>query len=73
MAASNGAGGSPSSSRPPAQTLTGQILKLRRKGFSDQSIARQLSVPIDAVRSVLGIKAYLPNGVERQPVLTVKR
>lgn len=43
-------------------SLIGGIKRLRRIGWSDRSIARHMSLPLDAVQNVLGIKIYDTHG-----------
>ena len=57
---------------PRPQTPVNETVRaLRRRGWSDRSIARHLGLPLDAVRSTLGIRTYGPDGNPRIPVVEI--
>lgn len=41
-----------------------EVARLRKRGWSDRSIARHLGLPIDEVRASLGLKIYDRDGRE---------
>ncbi|MBA2126704.1 hypothetical protein DLM45_10820 [Hyphomicrobium methylovorum] len=46
-----------------------RVRALRIRGWSDRSISRHLSVPIEMVRSMLGIVSYGPDGNQQTPIV----